>query len=204
MGSHSRWRPCASATGGSKPVLGPDRTCGGLKWNMRDWKYVFVGICSGLDVIFPTINCEARCANEAVGDTITIRWIANWPLRPKWTFPTHDSQRPNSTKAGNKFGIRLPFRFTHCIGLEKRGEKGSAIRDQTTCHVWPNSELIGMPINYEWKGIPKAVLEKEQEKDPSQTARKARGVKCLPERILPKEPKKIIKIYAKVAKREPR
>jgi hypothetical protein len=47
-------------------------------------------------------------------------------------------------------------------------------------------------------------LEKEQEKDPSQTARKAGGVECLPEGILPKEPKKIIKIYAKVAKREPR
>ena len=37
-------------------------------------------------------------------------------------------------------------------------------------------------------------MEKEQEKDPSQTARKARGVKCLPERILPKEPEKIIKM----------
>ena len=63
----------ASATIGSKPIWGPDRTCGGLKWNMRDWKYVFVGICSGLEAIFPKINCEARCANEAVGDTITIR-----------------------------------------------------------------------------------------------------------------------------------
>jgi hypothetical protein len=45
-------------------------------------------------------------------------------------------------------------------------------------------------------------LEKEQEKNPSQTAGKAGGVECLSERILPKEPKKIIKIYAGVAKRE--
>jgi hypothetical protein len=47
-------------------------------------------------------------------------------------------------------------------------------------------------------------LEKEQEKNPSQTARKAGGVKCLPEGILPKEPEKIIEIYARVAKKEPR
>jgi hypothetical protein len=46
-------------------------------------------------------------------------------------------------------------------------------------------------------------LEKEQEKDSSPTAGTAGGVECLPEGILPKESKKIIEIYAKVAKREP-